>query len=248
MIFNAPLFLASSSSYLASLQNGLIDYWALNGNADNDISNRHGTLSGSGFFDVGKNSECFYGDSTSYIHVPYGEDKKPTGSLSVSFWLYYDTVPSWGDPTGSLAVAEDQIDSYSTTAHRWSFEAQVFTPSNDFKSYWAIRNNNGTNFDLLEYFSTTSDVTGSWNHYVLTYNNSTASAYLNGAPVTSSIATASLPATSNSKDLFISGRPRVNVSSLTGRIDEFTIWDRALSPTEIVNLYYAGAGRFYPFT
>ncbi len=96
-------------------------------------------------------------------------------------------------------------------------------------------NTNNQEFAFFKGFSN-----GTWNYVVLTRTDNTVKLYINGKYVSS---------------LTISGSDQLSLSqvgfkgrSFRGTIDELGIWNRALTDTEISDLYNNGSGLSYPFS
>jgi hypothetical protein len=88
-----------------------------------------------------------------------------------------------------------------------------------------------------------SDAT-TWNHIVFLWSGTEVSAiYLNGDSGAMSSTTGYSTPTATSTDL---GRGLSAIFS-TINLDEFGLWDRALTSSEIAELYNSGTGKTYPF-
>lgn len=271
MIFNAPFFLTASGSALASLNNGLIGYWALNDNASSSLDSNHGSISGSGYsWETGKNNNCFYtGPSGSvYMSVPYTSSLKPTGALSVAFWINITSAPSSHNDT--RVVIDSLSSSISNPNARYeinlvNFYAPLYGTVDTYDFSLIVYSSGSVPYgsETLYYYLTGSgadrptaaQLINSWRHLAFTYDSATSSsmAYYNGTRVTYPNTTSSVPATTitgtlpdNGEPLFIGGWAQTNIG-VDAKIDEYAVWNRALSPTEIFNLYYSGVGRYYPF-
>jgi hypothetical protein len=80
---------------------------------------------------------------------------------------------------------------------------------------------------------------GSWQHVAVARSGNTVTIYLNGASVGSGPVTATLPNTANN---FI-GRSQYNDPLFAGSLDDFRVYTRALSASEIAALAgMAGGG------
>lgn len=114
-------------------------------------------------------------------------------------------------------------------------------------NYWMMRVNDNY---LDWYFITTgTTVAGhvgtypsntSWHHIACTYNGSTLTTYLDNTIVDNA---RTLTGTLNSGALFeIGGLTYENIWYLTGSVDQFYLYNRALSTAEVSQLYNVGAG------
>ena len=87
-----------------------------------------------------------------------------------------------------------------------------------------------------------SPSTDAWYHLVLTTDGTTQKGYIDGEEVDTKI---------SSVDLFTGDYDLIlghsSYGDFTGSMDEFAVWNRAITPSEVVYLYNSGAGNFYPF-
>lgn len=91
-----------------------------------------------------------------------------------------------------------------------------------------FRNSNGVNFDVID----PALQIGVWQHYALTYNGSELTLYKNGVFVATTIANGSISTTTEA--LHIGGMPYSSFNYyLNGELDEVTLWNRALTTSEI---------------
>ncbi|MFM2134825.1 MAG: hypothetical protein RL021_225, partial [Bacteroidota bacterium] len=91
-----------------------------------------------------------------------------------------------------------------------------------------FRNSNGVNFDVID----TALQVGVWQHYALTYNGSELTLYKNGVFVATTIANGSISTTT--EPLYIGSMPYSSFDYyLNGELDEVTLWNRALTNSEI---------------
>ena len=86
---------------------------------------------------------------------------------------------------------------------------------------------------------------GTYYHFAATKSGSTYTAYLNGVSIGTDTVYATVPNTTAKFELG-AWNGAGNISN--AQLDEWGIWSRALTGTEITTLYNAGAGCAYPFT
>lgn len=97
----------------------------------------------------------------------------------------------------------------------------------------------GGTYNTINYWvDTETVVAGEWNHLVCVYDGTNVLAYLNGVYYGSKV----YPAAVTSGPLYLSRYDATKY--LNGSIDEVRIYNRALSPTEITELYQMGAKKF----
>jgi len=80
-----------------------------------------------------------------------------------------------------------------------------------------------------------------WTYLTLVRSSGTNYLYVNGSNLASGTQVIL------SSGVLYLGQSNVGINGLHGGIDEVGIWSRALSSTEVINLYNGGAGRTYPF-
>jgi len=88
--------------------------------------------------------------------------------------------------------------------------------------------------------------TGSWVHLVHTWDGTYWKVYINGSLVSTTSHTR-VP-TSNGNGFYIGRHVSNSSNKFSGVIDEIGIWSRALTSTEVTELYNSGDGLTYPFS
>jgi hypothetical protein len=90
--------------------------------------------------------------------------------------------------------------------------------------------------------------TSNWEHYVFIINGNARYVYRNGVQIVSDTLSGNISLTTASR-LTLGNYPLISADRWwNGRQDEFGIWSRALSSTEVTALYNLGNGLQYPFT
>lgn len=91
--------------------------------------------------------------------------------------------------------------------------------------------------------------TAGWNYIVLTYDGTNVAGWLNGTQVASDLSTSG-SGSAGAFDMFRIGGNDNQYTNLyiSAYQDETGIWSRALTSTEIADLYNGGAGFAYPFS
>ena len=158
----------------------------------------------------------------------------------------------------SISPTFGSIFSNNASAHTYS--AWIY-PTNVTDNYnWIFQNGSGTkgtsmviNLDRLGFFfdggnalvTTTSVITvNAWNHVICVYNGaSQVKFYVNGNLVGTS--TASWTDAGGATSTFI-GSYAGAAYFFNGSIDEVGAWSRAITATEVTELYNSGSGKQYP--
>ena len=148
-------------------------------------------------------------------------------SLSYSFWL------AWDDSgTSNLQVLLES----ETTA-----KGLVYTGSGSTDSI-AVRLNTTLSDALFE----SAIPNANFHHYVITWDGTNVRLYVDGSEHTSSPISRAWSSPTFSS-LNIASRSGGSLY-LDGKIDEVGIWSRALTSTEVTELYNSGSGLAYPFS
>lgn len=151
---------------------------------------------------------------------------------SYSGWVYFNNTPTGYQIIFAQAGASDYQSINPFYLESNGTVSSIFTTSN---GGW-------TNFLLTSIVPTS----GTWNHFCTTFTGSEATLYWNGSPVASSAYSGSI--SEPDTNYFVLGNyPAYPFNPLDGRIDEVGVWNRALTSTEVTQLYNSGAGFTYPF-
>ncbi|NCY21962.1 DUF5011 domain-containing protein, partial [bacterium] len=207
-----------------SLNKGLVAYYPFNGNAKDESGNgNHGTVTSAILANSlsGKTASAYWFDGINSRIVT--KNAFTFGSaFTASVWIKPESVAAWGTildcRTGVNAGLGLEINN-----------AVSFTTSN------------GSSYSLL--YSSSSLATGSWVHVVAVYDGSQKRVFINGKlSATADYATALLP----SADPFVIGdrgaTTPVASSQFCGTIDDVRMYDRALSPAEVGQIYQQEGG------
>jgi hypothetical protein len=226
LIFYTCLLLISISASAQVPTSGLLAYYPFNGNA-NDVSGNgnNGIVNGATLTtDKSGNINSAYSfDGTDWIEAAISAI--PTGSSARS-------ISIWTNVTTNNLAAQNTAFHYGavTTNNRFCLLQMPLLPMVSGYNNDACYNCGGTtNVNSL------SIQRNQWNNFVVTYDGTTMKLYCNGI-LSFQSATTYNTLTSNfrigkSNDSHISGE------YFTGKIDEVGFWNRALTSTEIANLY-----------
>jgi len=211
-----------------SLTQGLVGYWPFCGNANDDSGNgNNGTVNGATLTTDrfgNENSSYSFDGVNNFISVPSNSSISPTNSLTLSCWVYVNNSNAWNQ-----------------------FVTKRFSDNiSPFNSYIIAENNNGQgsseNYTSGIKFANNSVILNDnnslpinvWYNYVLVYDGSTMKLYRNGILVNSISASGEI--SYSSLPLYF-GSTGVIGQCLNGKLDDIGIWNRALTPTEVTQLY-----------
>lgn len=144
------------------------------------------------------------------------------------------TIMAWIKPT-SIAVGDHIVTKWTTSATGagWQFNFGVGTKL----EFWA-RNSAATDWNYIA--NTASFTTGSWQHAAVTIDAGVIKLYQNGVEIAGTYTGSALDAT-NALSVQIGTRRGSAAEFFDGSIDDVRIYNRALSATEITQLYNSPA-------
>ena len=195
--------------------------WHFEGNANDTSGNvRNGTVTGASLV-AGKVGAQAYQFGVA-DNVNFGAASNfVSANFSISLWIKGDAA--WTPATWDAIAGASNL----------------FTWSQGFGAFW--QNATTIRFFVGSYTGNYVDLTvtpANWNHIVFTWDGSTITGYLNGNAVDTDAHSAALTGLGN--DFFVSYLG--NHGSGEQTIDEVAIWSRAISASEITDIYAAQNG------
>ncbi len=230
---------AASSQLSANLQQGLVAYYPFNGNANDESGNgenlqQNGPLLGEDFFGNSNAAMNFNGNFPNYLCSSNGYLNLVNTSLSVSAWIF----PNSGN-VGLKSILSKV--SNTTTNIYGSYELSM----EDGIVKFTLANPNGQPFWYNQCQMNEAIELNQWHHVlgVADQSNNTMYLYVDGVLISSNSWQGQLHNGSNQK-LFIGASYKSNFSTqyvyhFDGKIDEVALYNRAISPFEIQQLYTA---------
>jgi hypothetical protein len=228
-----PSFIIASES----LNDGLVAYYPLNGDANDKSGNGlNGVVyAGVGFaadrFDEVNAAVCFSGSSTSYVEVLHGNSFNFPRDMSIAFWILPDdTQFPW-----SRVIDKNPYDT-SFPAAGWSIEH-----SSNWKNIYRYRF-----YDGPDHYRHTANLTllpNIWQHVVYVKASQRIDQYINGALTGTYVAPSSAIVNSGNYPLTFGARlrgqaiPAQNIAnSFIGCLDDIFIYNRSLLVGEVQQL------------
>jgi RHS repeat-associated protein len=163
------------------------------------------------------------------------------GPITISTWINLTSLPAAGQAYDLAVVGSGTQSPY--VYYILDYENNGGTLQLNFNRSQACVKNNPQLYSV-------SFSTGAWHHIVMTYDGTNVAGYVDGAQVSqqaqSGNGVSCAPDGWSSVGAGVSGGSVVNGSD--GTIDETGVWSRALTSTEVSQLYNSGAGQQYPFS
>ncbi len=213
---------------------GLIAWWPGEGDAVDVAGNNDGTLQNGATYAAGKVGQAFSLDGVNdYVRVPSSAALNPTAGFTIEAWIDSSStsgarviVSKWDDGTGD-----------------WSY---IFKDHN-YSDQLRIELSGSVHNDLADLAGASSIVTGNWIHVAATYDTTTVRLYFNGVLDGEQTVGPNRFIDSSAADLLLGAVLTWGGVSenFAGLIDEVSLYNRALSATEIQSISQAGSDGKY---
>jgi len=174
-------------------------------------------------------------DGSNYVSVPVDSMASLiTDEITISFWQF-------GNPT--VQPQSDYIFEARNANDKRVFGSHL--PWSNSRVYWDCGNSGGNSYDRIDKAANFSDFAGKWNHWAFTKNVQTGimKIYLNGQ----------LWHSGSGKTRTIIGITKFNIGAsaigngfYSGYINEFTVWNKALSEADIHDWMYKSIDNTHP--
>lgn len=208
----------------------LVAYYRLEGNANDSKNSNNGTVSGGVSFAVGNGKfgqGASFDGSGDYITVP------DVASLRLAKF----TLSAWLNPDASGGGAESWIFGKADGASNTQGYSIYMTSG--LYVYGSVSTAaHSTAIVLTDSVALTS---GQWTHCVITFDGTTMRLYKNGVQTASRSDWSNEDCNSSTQTAYIGSRPAWNYD-YKGKMDDISVWNAALSASE-VNLLYQGNPR-----
>ena len=213
-----------------TLSDGLIHYYKCdaNGSFPDEVGSDNGTINGATYTASGKINGAYDYDGTN-DYVAMASLTRPTTGVTISAWVKADGVS--GD---RFIFGAD--DSGAGPDERTFL---LRNSNDDIQFFWL----NIPSFDSIT--ATGSAVTGSFIHVVATYDQSSMRLYVNGSQVAKKSNVTYAGEAGNGAAVGAQSDVKASSGLFDGIIDEVGLWNRALTGSEIPDLYNSGDGLPY---
>lgn len=225
------------SAINVNLMNNLAGYWKLNGIGSlavgatvPAVTGSNGTVFNTGLaYATGKLLNGIEFNNSAYVSVPHTASIMPATNITFSAWVRATSLAGGGGyPSVLVKTATGSwVDGYGA----------YYTPGAGFCVYvnhWSARR------VCIPDATASPALLARFVHIAMTYNGTNLTIYWDGVPTT--IAAAFTNILSNTSPLWI-GNANGGGYAWNGIIDDVAIWNRALSASDILQIYRRGANR-----
>jgi hypothetical protein len=199
---------------------GIVSWWPGEGTPDDIISGNNGTLTGAVSYVSGEVGQAFQFSADQAMVLL----NNPT-----NLWLQNFTIECWIKRSSSTASSLDYPDADLFSAGLDGYGFGINGDGSMFLTQIGIGNVT---------ISTGLTDTNDWHHVAVTKNGSNVVFYVDGVAYP---APAYDPIFTFNYSFALGGRADILGNSFYGAIDEMSVYNRALSPTEIQDIYIAGS-------
>lgn len=209
----------------------IVSWWPATDDAlDAMPAANNGTLVNGTTFAPGRVGPCFSFNGSQKVEIPDSQSLNPTTAI---------TLDAWVNVSGGQGTYRDIISKDGEYSNRQYLLG--VTIYNKFRAHIGV----GNTFYYID--STNTISTNTWYHVAMTYDGAKMVLYVNGVAQTNGSMTGSIITTT--QPMRIGGGAPAGTPQyyFKGRIDEADIFSRALSPSEIAEIYNAGSsGKINP--
>ena len=203
---------------------GLVSWWPGERNANDAVGGNNGTLQGGVTFSPGVVGQAFnFNPTNGTVVVPDSSSLRITNQLTIEAWINARSVS--GQP-GLISKVGIATGDHGYQLGLWD------------NRLVGLMNGPGQVWPAEVVASGPLVTTGQWYHVVFTYDQSAMKLYVNGMPAATNVIGPQVIAATTT-DLQISGAD--GHGYFDGLIDEPSVYNRALSATEIAAIYTAGS-------
>jgi hypothetical protein len=216
----------TSTAGSVSVPAGLVSWWRGEGDASDATGRNPGVLLHGASFAPGKVGQSFkLNGKAACVHVASSTSLNLTNSLSLEAWVY---LTAFSENDGVAIAGKD--DPYAVRQYLLGL-GKIF-------GQWVFRSHVGVVNEFRYFDGSTSVRSNTWYHVAMTYDGSSLKLYVNGKLDGS--AAVSGPVLTSDQPLVIGGESP-GPWNFQGLIDEVSLYDRALSETEVRAIYGAGS-------
>jgi uncharacterized protein (TIGR02145 family) len=222
-------------NYVAT--NGLVGWWGFNGNAQDGSGNgNHGTINGTTLTTDrfgNLNAAYYFNGSNNYIQIPNSATLNPN-YITISGWINFAGY-AFNEQNGARAIITKwyQLSNCGGLGDSYNFQLSAINSQN------VLALSTNANSQLVNSVNSSNYLINlnNWYHFVVINSPTSQYIYVNGSLVSSISGGLVICPTTN--DLYFGADNFQGTlwRHFNGTIDDIGIWNRALTPQEINNLY-----------
>jgi hypothetical protein len=241
-----PTIAANCTPLPSNLQNGLVGYWPFCGNANDESGNGNdGTVNGAVLTEDrfgNANSAYEFDGLNDAISVAHSNSIN-CSEVSISAW--FNASDFIGYLNQNELVSKREYSGWGNSYEIGIGKDPVLCPSNPTCDNAVYTNYTANNINYSKAFSSNELLeSGVWNHMIYTHDADSIRIYLNGALVLNETSEG-LISTENTLPLWFGARPGGGgLHYFNGLLDDIAIYNRALTPEEVQELYTLDACTF----
>lgn len=190
--------------------NGLVSWWAGDGNANDTQSNNHGSLQNGVVFTSGLSGQAFKFDGIDdFVHIPNSPSLMVSGGFTIEFWFNPTVTVDPLTPNAPGFFSKGTYNSIDLSNNDGRLEVRGPERPNSTTNTWFA---------------------GNWYHVAITFDTINYKVYING--VQEGGITSNYSILNNTDDILLGSIGLAN-TTFNGLIDEVSLYNRALNATEI---------------
>lgn len=208
----------------------MVSLWRFDSNASDSVGSNNGTVYNSNFVSGQVSGAIDFNGLNDYVEVKNSNSLNITKAITIEGWIYPRSIPTIGD---ERLLTKTDGSSYGV---QYQLFIRDKKPQLSFYTFDQVQGQDA----WIGAFSSNEIQNNIWTHIAFTYDGQVVRVYLNGQLDNQLEFVGSLR--SNAGNLYIGYDPRLD-DYFDGSLDEFTIYNRALSDGEILSHYQNSSAR-----
>jgi prepilin-type N-terminal cleavage/methylation domain-containing protein len=230
------IFNGQKSTYFTS-PTGTIANWNFEGDVTDSVGSYNGTASNLSYVATGTNQTASFNGSSSMVTIARTADLEPTNAVTVSTWVKLNSLTCStcaGGMTGAYLL-------FKKNAFAQYFEGYTLFI---FGSKFGFGISTGNSGSSQSTYALANASTGTWYHVVGTFSRPTMKIYINGVYQSTASHDYNI-SYDTGVGMFLGRTNNAGFDGLlNGYLDDTKIYTRALSATEVSNLYNLTKGNY----